>query len=272
MGPVKIARIRCSAGKEWWMNISGQAAVVTGGASGLGAAVAQHLSSSGAKVALLDIDATAAGEVASKIGGLSFSCDVSDEDDVGHALAEARDQHGPARICVNCAGVGSAVRIVGRRGLMPLDHFKRELEINLVGTFNVMRLAVAEMSTLEPLEETRERGIVVNTASIAAYEGQIGQAPYAASKAGIVGLTLEAAREFGSMGVRVMTVAPGLFTTPMWEGTPDEVYDNLKAQMVFPKRMGHPEEFARLVGHIVENTMLNGEVIRLDGAVRMQAR
>lgn len=155
---------------------------------------------------------------------------------------------------------------------MPLSIFRREIEVNLIGTFSVMRLAVADMAGLKPLAETDERGIVVNTASIAAYEGQIGQAPYAASKAGIVGLTLEAAREFGSLGVRVMTIAPGLFSTPMWNGTPDEIYENFGKQMVFPKRMGRPEEFARLVDHIIDNPMLNGEVIRLDGALRMPAR
>ena len=155
---------------------------------------------------------------------------------------------------------------------MPLSIFRREIEVNLIGTFSVMRLAVADMAGLKPLAETDERGIVVNTTSIAAYEGQIGQAPYAASKAGIVGLTLEAAREFGSLGVRVMTIAPGLFSTPMWNGTPDEIYENFGKQMVFPKRMGRPEEFARLVDHIIDNPMLNGEVIRLDGALRMPAR
>ena len=254
------------------MNVDGQAAVVTGGGSGLGAAVVRRLSATGARVALLDLDLGAAERIADDIGGLPIECNVADEDDVANALAAAREHHGPARICVNCAGIGSAMRIVGRDGPMPLSVFRREIEVNLIGTFSVMRLAVADMAGLEPLAETDERGVVVNTASIAAYEGQIGQAPYAASKAGIVGLTLEAAREFGSLGVRVMTIAPGLFTTPMWNGTPDEIYENFGKQMVFPKRMGRPEEFAKLVGHIIDNPMLNGEVIRLDGALRMPAR
>lgn len=254
------------------MNVNGQAAVVTGGGSGLGAAVVRRLSATGARVALLDLDLGAVERIADDIGGLPIKCNVADEDDVANALAAAREHHGPARICVNCAGIGSAMRIVGRDGPMPLSVFRREIEVNLIGTFSVMRLAVADMAGLKPLAETDERGIVVNTASIAAYEGQIGQAPYAASKAGIVGLTLEAAREFGSLGVRVMTIAPGLFTTPMWNGTPDEIYENFGKQMVFPKRMGRPEEFAKLVGHIIDNPMLNGEVIRLDGALRMPAR
>ena len=254
------------------MNVDGQAAVVTGGGSGLGAAVVRRLSATGARVALLDLDLGAVERIADDIGGLPIKCNVADEDDVANALAAAREHHGPARICVNCAGIGSAMRIVGRDGPMPLSIFRREIEVNLIGTFSVMRLAVADMAGLKPLAETNERGIVVNTASIAAYEGQIGQAPYAASKAGIVGLTLEAAREFGSLGVRVMTIAPGLFTTPMWNGTPDKIYENFGKQMVFPKRMGRPEEFARLVGHIIDNPMLNGEVIRLDGALRMPAR
>ncbi len=254
------------------MNVDGQAAVVTGGGSGLGAAVVRRLSATGARVALLDLDLGAVERIADDIGGLPIKCNVADEDDVANALAAAREHHGPARICVNCAGIGSAMRIVGRDGPMPLSIFRREIEVNLIGTFSVMRLAVADMAGLKPLAETDERGIVVNTASIAAYEGQIGQAPYAASKAGIVGLTLEAAREFGSLGVRVMTIAPGLFSTPMWNGTPDEIYENFGKQMVFPKRMGRPEEFARLVDHIIDNPMLNGEVIRLDGALRMPAR
>ena len=254
------------------MDIEGHAALVTGGGSGLGATTARRLAAEGAKVTLLDINAEAANAVAEEIGGLAIVCNVSEDEGMRAALAEARERHGAARFCINCAGVGSAMRIVGRKGPMPLEVFRREIEVNLIGTFNVMRLAAADMLALEPVNDTGERGVVVNTASIAGYEGQIGQAPYTASKAGIIGLTLQAAREFASFGIRVMTIAPGLMDTPMWAGTPDELYESLTGQLPFPRRFGSAEEYAKLVAHIIDNAMLNGEVIRLDGALRMQAR
>ena len=254
------------------MKIESHAAIVTGGGSGLGEATARALAAAGAKVAVFDLNIDRARMVAGEIGGHAIACDVSSAQDVDAALTETRERHGPARICISCAGIGSAMRIVGRQGPMSLDHFRREIEVNLVGTFNVLRLAAADMFPLDMVNETGERGVIVNTASIAAFEGQIGQAPYTASKAGIVGLTLEAAREFGQFGIRIMTIAPGLIRTPMWEGTPEAVEQSLMDQMIFPRRFGNPEEYASLVMHILDNAMLNGEVIRLDGAIRMSAR
>ena len=254
------------------MKIESHPALVTGGGSGLGEATARRLAAAGAKVTLLDRDAERGQAVAGEIGGHAIACDVSSAQSMESALAEARERHGPARICINCAGIGSAMRIVGRQGPMPLDHFRREIEVNLVGTFNVLRLAAADMIPLDEVNDTGERGVILNTASVAAFEGQIGQAPYTASKAGIAGLTLEAAREFAQFGIRVMTIAPGLMRTPMWAGTPEPVEQGLAAQLMFPRRFGTADEFASLAMHIVDNAMLNGEVIRLDGALRMAAR
>ena len=254
------------------MKITGTGAIVTGGASGLGEAVARHLAVRGAAVAVLDFNIDRAQVVAGAIGGRAIKCDVTSDDGAQRAVQEAAAAVGALRLCINCAGIDSPGRIVGRDGPMPLDTFRRVVDVNLVGTFNIMRLAAAEMMKLAPDDETGERGVIVNTSSIAAYEGQIGQSAYAASKAGIAALTLQAAREFARSGIRVVTIAPGLFQTPMWDGTPDEVYKSLEAIMQFPKRMGEADEFARLVAHIVENPMLNGEVIRLDGALRMPAK
>ncbi|KAA0679946.1 SDR family NAD(P)-dependent oxidoreductase [Roseomonas genomospecies 6] len=250
------------------MQINGQAAIVTGGASGMGAETARHLAKLGAKVTVLDMNEAAVKQVAEEIGGLGLVCDVSSADSAEKALAEARAAHGPARIAVNCAGVAPAKRIVGRDGPMPLDDFRRVIEVNLIGTFNMLRLAAADMGKLDPLE-SGERGVIVNTASVAAYEGQIGQAAYASSKGGVVALTICAARDLARSGVRVMTIAPGLIGTPMLLNMPQEVQDSLAATVPFPKRFGQPSEYARLVQHILENEMLNGEVIRLDGAIRM---
>ena len=250
------------------MQINGLAAIVTGGASGMGAATARHLASLGAKVTVLDMNEAAVKQVAEEIGGLGLPCDVSNAESAEKAVAEARAAHGPARILVNCAGIAPAKRIVGRDGPMPLDDFRRVIEVNLIGTFNMLRLAAADMGTLDPLE-SGERGVIVNTASVAAYEGQIGQAAYASSKGGIVALTICAARDLARSAVRVMTIAPGLIGTPMLLNMPQEVQDSLAATVPFPKRFGRPEEYARLVQHIVENEMLNGDVIRLDGAIRM---
>lgn len=253
------------------MQIKSAAALVTGGGSGLGAATARHLASLGVRVAVADINQGAAEEVAGEIGGVGIGCDVADAASGEAAFAAARAAHGPVRILVNCAGVGTAGRIVGRDGPLDLAAFERVIRINLIGSFNMLRLAAAEMSAADPLEEN-ERGVIINTASIAAFEGQIGQPAYAASKGGVVGMTLPAARELARAGVRVVTIAPGLFHTPMVEGLPPEVQASLGAGIPFPPRLGRPSEYAELVEHIVRNRFLNGEVIRLDGALRMPPR
>ena len=253
------------------MEIAGQAALISGGASGLGRATAQALAHAGVKVAVLDVNAARAAEAAKELGGLALACDVTDAASVECAVADARQQHGPARIAVCCAGIGTGARIVGRNGPMPLDDFRRVVEVNLIGSFNLLRLAAADMTGLDPLADG-ERGLIVLTASVAAYEGQIGQAAYSASKGGIVGLTLPAARELAQFGVRVMAIAPGIFATPMLAGLPQPVQDSLAASVPFPARLGRPEEYAGLVLEICRNPMLNGSVIRLDGALRMAPR
>ncbi len=253
------------------MQIERQAAIVSGGGSGLGRATARALAESGVKVAILDINGAAAAEAARETGGFSVGCDVTDAVSVEAAFAAARQHHGPARIAVNCAGIATARRIVGRDGPLPLDQFRRVIEVNLIGSFNVMRVAAAEMSSLDVLADG-ERGIIVSTASAAAYEGQIGQAAYSASKGGIVALTLPAARELAGYGVRVVAIAPGVFETPMVQGLPQTVRDSLAASVPFPSRLGRPEEYAALVIHLCRNTMINGEVVRLDGALRMTPR
>jgi NAD(P)-dependent dehydrogenase (short-subunit alcohol dehydrogenase family) len=250
------------------MLIKGHAAIVTGGGSGLGAATARALAGVGARVALLDINDEAADAVAAEIGGLGVLCNVADAASAEAAVGKARAAHGAARILINCAGIGPAARIVGRDGPMALDAFRQVIEINLIGSFNLMRLAAADMIALDALADG-ERGIIISTASVAAYEGQIGQAAYAASKGGIVALTMPAAREFARSGIRVNTIAPGLFATPLLLGMPQPVQDSLAASVPFPSRFGAPEEYAKLVLHIIDNAMLNGETIRLDGALRM---
>jgi NAD(P)-dependent dehydrogenase (short-subunit alcohol dehydrogenase family) len=253
------------------MQIQEHAALVSGGASGLGRATTEALARAGAKVAILDINEAAAQQAAREIGGVAFACDVADAASAERAVTAARERHGAARIVVNCAGVGPAARIVGRDGPMPLDAFRRVIEINLIGSFNLLRLAAADMAGLDPLDDG-ERGLIVLTASVAAYEGQIGQAAYSASKGGIVGLTLPAARELARHGVRVMAIAPGIFGTPMLQALPQNVQDSLGASVPFPSRLGRPEEYAALVLDICRNPMLNGSVIRLDGALRMAPR
>lgn len=253
------------------MKINQAGAVVTGGASGLGAATARALAEAGAKVTVLDRDGDGATAVANGIGGLGLQCDVANGEAVEAALGEARTEHGPCGILVNCAGIAPAKRIIGRDGPMKLEDFEAVIRVNLTGTFNLMRLAAAEMAG-RAANEDGERGIIVNTASIAAYEGQVGQAAYAASKGGIAALTLPAAREFASIGVRVLAIAPGLFATPLLRNMPSEVQDSLTATLPFPKRFGKPEEFAALVLHMVANPVMNGEVVRLDSALRMQPR
>jgi NAD(P)-dependent dehydrogenase (short-subunit alcohol dehydrogenase family) len=253
------------------MNPHGHAALVTGGGSGLGRATAQKLAGLGAKVAILDINAEAARATAAAIGGFAIPCDVTSAEATEAAIKEARERQGLARILINCAGIAPARRIVGRDGPQPLDDFARVINVNLIGTFNAMRLAARDMQVLSPLEHD-ERGVIILTASVAAYDGQIGQAAYSASKGGVVSLTLPAAREFGQFGIRVMAIAPGVFATPMVHGMPPEVQESLAAAIPFPKRLGQPEQYADLALHIIENRYLNGEVIRLDGAIRMAPR
>jgi NAD(P)-dependent dehydrogenase (short-subunit alcohol dehydrogenase family) len=253
------------------MDIKGHAAVVTGGASGLGAATAEELARAGAKVARLDVNLDGARAVAERIGGCAVRCDVTDGEQAAAALAQARDQHGAARILINCAGVGPAKRIVGRDGPMPLADFERVIAINLIGTFNMMRLAAADMQNLSPLAD-EERGVIISAASVAAFEGQIGQAAYSASKGGVAALTMPAAREFAQFGIRVNAIAPGIFHTPMLMALPEEAKKSLAAAVPFPKLLGRPDQFASLARHIIENTYINGEVIRLDGALRMAPR
>ena len=253
------------------MNVKGHAAIVSGGGSGLGAETARHLARAGAKVAVLDVQADAAAKVAAEFGGLGIACDVGDAKSVEDAVAKARAAHGAARVAVCCAGIAPAARIVGKDGPMALSDFERVIRVNLIGSFNVMRVAAADMTALPALEDG-ERGIVVMTASVAAYEGQIGQSAYAASKGGVVALTLPAAREFARSGIRVMTIAPGLIGTPLLLSMPKPIQDSLAATVPFPNRFGHPHEYARLAMHFIENVLLNGEVVRLDGAMRMQAK
>jgi NAD(P)-dependent dehydrogenase (short-subunit alcohol dehydrogenase family) len=253
------------------MDISGHAAIVTGGASGLGAATARMLAEAGAKVAIFDVNQKAAAEVAIDIKGIAVTCDVTDSAATEKAFAKAATDHGTARILINCAGVGPAKRIVGRDGPMPLDEFARVISINLVGTFNALRLAAAAMQSVSPMQDG-ERGIIICTASVAAYEGQIGQAAYAASKGGVVGLVLPAAREFAQFGIRVNAIAPGIFSTPMLHALPEAAQQSLADAVPFPKLLGQPPQYAALVRHMIENRYLNGEVVRLDGALRMAPR
>ena len=250
------------------MQLKDQAAIVTGGASGLGAATARKLASEGAKVAICDLNAKLAEAVAAEIGGVAVVCDVADVASAEAAIAAAANAHGPARILVNCAGIGVAKRVIGREGPMPLADFDRVIKVNLIGSFNMLRLATADMSKLEPFS-TGERGVVISTASIAAFDGQIGQAAYSASKGGIVAMTLPIARELAQFGIRVLSIAPGLFLTPLLAGLPQEAQDSLAAAIPFPRRLGNADEFASLVLHMVDNAYLNGEVVRLDASLRM---
>jgi len=239
----------------------------------MGEATARMLREAGARLALLDMNEAAVNEVAGRLGALAIACDVADAASAEAAVAQAREAHGAARLLVNCAGIAPAARVVAKDGsAMPLEHFEGVIKVNLIGSFNLLRLVAAGLRDCEVLDDSGERGVIVNTASVAGYEGQIGQAAYSASKGGLIALTLQCAREFASMGVRVMTVAPGLIGTPMLLGMPQEVQDSLAASVPFPKRFGRPEEFAALVRHICENQLLNGEVIRLDGAIRMAPR
>jgi NAD(P)-dependent dehydrogenase (short-subunit alcohol dehydrogenase family) len=250
------------------MNIDGVAAIVTGGASGLGAATARRLAAAGARVTIFDLNASLGNAVAREIGCHFVPVNVTDEAAVEAAIGEAEELHGKARILVNCAGIGPPAKVVGRDGkAMALGDFSRVVTINLVGSFNVLSRFAARIHDADLVGE--ERGVIVNTASVAAYDGQIGQAAYAASKGGIVSMTLPVAREFARYGIRVMTIAPGLFRTPLLQSLPQEAQDSLGKQVPFPSRLGEPDEYAQLVESIVTNPMLNGETIRLDGAIRM---
>jgi NAD(P)-dependent dehydrogenase (short-subunit alcohol dehydrogenase family) len=252
------------------MEIRGNAFLITGGASGLGAATARLIAREGGKVALADLNEAAGNALAGELGGTFVKCDVSREEDAQRAVDAALGL-GKLVGLVNCAGVAPAVKTVGKDGPHPLEAFRRTVEINLIGTFNVLRLAAAAMAKNEPNAEG-ERGVIVNTASVAAFDGQIGQAAYAASKSGVAGMTLPIARDLARSGIRVMTIAPGIFETPMLLGMPKEVQDSLGAMVPFPSRLGKPDEYAMLVKQILDNPMLNGEVIRLDGAIRMQPK
>lgn len=255
------------------MEIAGKIALVSGAASGLGAATARRLASQGAKVAVLDYNLDGAQAVATEIGGFAVQADVSDADAVGAAFDAVEAHFGSApMIVVNCAGIGMAARIVGREGKLSFDVFEKTLRVNLFGTYNVMSHAAARMSPLTPDATAGERGVVINTASVAWQDGQLGQAAYAASKGAIASMCLPAAREFAQMGIRVMAIAPGLFHTPMMEGLPEEIAAKITANIPFPPRLGEADEYAALAQHIVENPFLNGTTIRLDGAVRLPPR
>lgn len=250
------------------MELNNTAAIVTGGASGLGGATAEMLAAQGVKVAIFDLNEELGQAHAAKIGGAFFKVNVTDDASVAEGIAAAEKAHGIARVLVNCAGIAIGAKTVGREfAPHPLDAFRKVIEINLIGTFNVIAKFAARAATLELVGE--ERGVIVNTASAAAYDGQIGQAAYAASKGGVVGLTLPVARDLSQFGIRVMTIAPGIFWTPMMSSMPPNVQEALGKQVPFPSRLGKPEEFALLVQSIIANPMLNGEVIRLDGAIRM---
>ena len=251
------------------MRIEGGAALVTGGASGLGLATAKRLAHAGARVTIIDLPSAPGAEQAAAFGGAFAPGDVTSEADVSAALDRATES-APLRIVVNCAGIGTAGRVIGKHGVLPLDVFTRTINVNLIGTFNVIRLAAERIVASDPIDS--ERGVIVNTASIAAFDGQIGQAAYSASKGGVAGMTLPIARDLADKLVRVVTIAPGLFLTPMLQSLPQEAQDSLGAQVPHPSRLGDPSEYAALVEHIVSNPMLNGEVIRLDGALRMPPR
>jgi NAD(P)-dependent dehydrogenase (short-subunit alcohol dehydrogenase family) len=252
------------------MKLENQVVVITGGASGMGQACAKLFVEQGARVVIWDrllaVDLVLANYAA------AIQCDVSSDPEVEKALQQTIEQVGLPRVCINCAGIAPAKRMVGKEGPMPLADFQKVIAVNLIGTFNVMRVVAAAMLELEPDTTSGERGVIINTASVAAFEGQIGQMAYSASKGGVVAMTLPAARELAQHAIRVNTIAPGLIATPMLLAMPQEVQDSLAASVTFPKRLGRPDEFARLALHIIENELINGEVIRLDGALRMQAK
>ena len=252
------------------MQLQDVAVLITGGGSGLGAATARAMAAKGAKIGVLDQNKENAEKVAAEVKGVALHADVTSEEQVKAAIAKAESAHGIARVLMNCAGIGGPQRVVGRDGVYPLEKFARIINVNLIGTFNVLRLFAERLATAETIGE--ERGVVINTASVAAYEGQIGQIAYSASKGGVVGLTLPAARDLASLKIRVNTIAPGIFFTPLMMGITEEARKSLGAQVPHPARLGEPDEYGALAVHIVENAMLNGETIRLDGAIRMAPR
>ena len=251
------------------MQLNNQAALVTGGGSGLGAATARALSSAGAKVAVLDLNIDTATAVAKEVGGMGILCDVTSAESMENAIFKAQEAQGCAQILINCAGVGTPGKAVGHAGPLPLHIFSQVIKINLIGTFNATRLVASEIKKTILDTGDKECGVIINTASVAAFDGQIGQPAYAASKGGIASMTLPLAREFAKLRIRVVTIAPGLFSTPMLHSLPLDIRNTLEKNIPFPARFGAPKEFAALVIHIIENSMLNGEVIRLDGAVRL---
>lgn len=253
------------------MLLENAVAIVTGGASGLGAATAKLLVEKGLKVVIVDQDAEKASQHANAIGALSFSFDVTDANAAVTFFDDLEKEIGLPSILINCAGIATPAKIIGKQGTMPLDFFEKIIHVNLIGSFNMLRLAAAKMAKLSP-DEDGQRGVIISTASIAAYEGQIGQTAYAASKAGIVGMTLPAAREFASLGIRVNAIAPGVFHTPLVDGLPTEAQVSLAENIPNPKRLGNPTEFAKLVWHIIENQYINGETIRIDASLRMQPK
>lgn len=253
------------------MNIDKRAVIVTGGASGLGAAAAEYLASKGAHLVIADRAEEKGRELAKKIGGIFVRTDVTSEDDAIACVATATAAFGKLHALVNCAGVADGERVLSKSGPASLTLFQRVIQINLIGTFNMLRVAANAMQSNEPTEDG-ERGVIIGTASVAAFDGQIGQAAYSASKAGIVGMTLPIARDLAKSGIRMVTVAPGLFETPMMSGVPEKVQDGLRQMMIFPQRFGRPQEYGLLVGDIIGNVMINGETIRLDGGVRLAAR
>lgn len=256
------------------MDIQNRVAIVTGGASGLGLATVTRLLEKGARVVIFDLNEELAKKATQEFGdNVTYQIvNVTNEESVIKAIQHAVEKLGSIHICVNCAGIAPPQKVVGKSGVMPLENFKKVIDINLIGTFNTLRLAAAEMTKNDINEESTERGVIINTASIAAFEGQMGQAAYSASKAGIVGMTLPIARDLSSFGIRINAIAPGLFHTPMAEGLGEKVIERLESLVEFPKRLGRPEEFANLVVFMIENEYINGEVIRLDGAIRMQPR
>src|SRR5882757_10788307 len=251
------------------MRVADGSAIVTGGASGLGLATVEHLACRGAQVVIADLASSAGADVAKRTGSVFIAADVTDPDAMRSAVAAAVER-GPLRILVNCAGIGPPARVIGRNGVLPLEQFERVVRINLIGTFNATRLAAEAMAGNDPVDG--DRGVIVMTASVAAFDGQIGQASYSASKGGVVGMLLPLARDLADKFVRIACIAPGTFKTPMLASLPQETQDSLAAQVPHPSRLGDPAEFAALVGHIIDNGMLNGEVIRLDGAIRMAPR
>lgn len=254
------------------MQIDQTVIAITGAGSGIGAATAQHLAGLGAHLALLDRNAEAVQAIAHRLGAQAWAVDVTDTEQMTQALNAIQSQLGPLRVAINCAGIAPAKKILGKHGPMPLSDFEQVMAVNVLGTFNMMRLAAAAIAEAPPLDSDGSRGVIINTASIAAFEGQIGQTAYSASKAAIVGLTLPAARDLAPHGIRVMTIAPGIMATPLLQGMPSDVQASLAATVNFPKRLGLPLEFARLAAHIIDNDYLNGEVIRLDGGLRLREK